>query len=310
MAHFTFTITEADTGLRADAFLARELPHYSRSFLATHCTIQSEEHTIKPSHRLKEHEHLTLIVPQLKELTILPEHIPLDILYEDTEILVIQKPAGQVVHPTDHGGHVTGTTVNALLWHLNGSPLTLNPHAPAHTPEQLRPGLVHRLDRDTSGVLVIAKTDQAKASLTKQFADRTTDKRYIALVLGHPPSPSGRIDAPIGRDHADRIRRTISTGADAKEAITEYTTLATLPGMALLSIHLLTGRTHQIRVHLASLQCPIAGDVLYGIPKLTERYGIPRLMLHAERISFRHPATHDLVTFTAPIPQEFQRYQA
>lgn len=299
VAYFHFVIAESDAGLRADAFLAREIPHLSRSFVADKCEIFADQQPTKPSHKLKSGELIELRVPQLKNMAIEPEPIALDILFEDDSILVINKSAGMVVHPTDHGGHVSGTVVNAALHHLG-----------RNSSADRRPGLVHRLDRDTSGVLIIAKTEQAKLALQKQFADRTTQKEYLAILAGRLPQPAGRIDAPIGRDPHDRTRRMISLAPDARQAITDFETIESFDAATFARVRILTGRTHQIRVHFQSIQCPVAGDPLYGSRKLNEKIQSPRMLLHAHKLKIRHPESGESVEFTAPLPGDFESFLA
>ncbi len=295
MAFFKFVVAEDSAGQRLDKFLVVELPQYSREFLKKcHLTVNGE--VTKPSQKLKPADKVEVAVPALKELTIQPEDIPLTILYEDSEILVIDKPAGMVVHPTDHGGHVTGTLVNALLHHCKNLPV-----------DSKRPGLVHRLDRETSGVMVVAKTEKAKSSLTKQFASRQVTKEYLALVVGNLKAERGRIDAPIGRGSHDRMRRMISSAADARPAITEFIVSERFGNTTLVRVHLLTGRTHQIRVHFASLGHPVLGDSLYGHKKINTKLKASRQLLHAARLSFTHPATEELVEFASPLPEDFEQ---
>ena len=315
MARFNFVVSEQEAGQRLDKFLADKLPTYSRVFLTKECHLSAGGVPAKPSHRVLAHEAVQVGVPPLKELSIKPEKIPLEILHEDADVLVIVKPAGMVVHPTDHGGHVTGTLVNALLHHLGNK--SVDALVAARTPQKnlsstntqkltdLRPGLVHRLDRDTSGVMVIAKTDLAKASLMKQFADRTVEKLYLALVVGRLPTNEGRIDAPIGRDDTDRTRRSVSTSADAREAVTEFVVLQRFTDATLVHVKILTGRTHQIRVHLSSIQHPIAGDTTYGSHKSNLKFtNLTRQFLHAERLTFTHPKTGARLTFQSPPPPD------
>jgi 23S rRNA pseudouridine1911/1915/1917 synthase len=251
-------------------------------------------------------------VPEARPTEIAAEDIPLAVLFEDPHLLAIDKPPGMVVHPSP--GHGSGTLVNALLHHVQDL---------SGIGGALRPGIVHRLDRDTSGVLLIAKTDLAHASLSKQMKKRSMRKEYLALAAGTPKVRKGEISLPIGRDPRDRkrmkaFRKTGETPAGAREAATLYAIEREWPalGLTLLRCRLVTGRTHQIRVHLAAAGMPVVGDPVYGRPRFDrvrdvalekELKTFPRQALHAERIGFRHPATHEPVEITAPIPEDLEK---
>ena len=225
-----------------------------------------------------------------------------------------------VVHPTDHGGHVSGTLVNALLGYFEKSPRSKifegtkksgSIRAPLYergAGGDFRWGLVHRLDRDTSGVMVVAKTEGAKKSLTKQFADREVEKTYLALVAGRLKDKQGRIEAPIGRDQRDRIKRKVSTAGDAREAITEFKVAEEFKEATLLEVKLLTGRTHQIRVHFLSIKHPVIGDPLYGSKKTNAKLDPPRLFLHAWKLAFIHPKTKERVEFESGLPPKLEEF--
>jgi len=227
----------------------------------------------RSSDRLLGGERLTVELSAPPDESLVAESIPLDVAYEDESMLIIDKPAGLVVHPS--AGHSTGTLVNALLGRARDRGEALGSIAGVG-----RPGIVHRLDKDTSGLIVVAKTDEAQASLMRQFGERTIDKEYLALVRGEPPSPRGRVEAPIGRDPRDRQRMAVTAGG--REAVTAYEVLGAGGGYALLSLHPLTGRTHQIRAHLTYLGLPIAGDLRYGGGPGPA--GLPRQFLHASRL--------------------------
>jgi 23S rRNA pseudouridine1911/1915/1917 synthase len=273
------------------------LPHYSRSFLSK-CQIKINSKLAKLSQKIRSGDKIYLAVPSLKEIKIQPEKIPLEIIFEDQAILVLNKPAGMVTHPTDHGGHVTGTLVNALLFHTKFLAQT----------ESIRPGLVHRLDRDTSGIMVVAKTDLAKKKLSDQFAKRKVQKFYTALVWGKLKSMNGRIEAPLARDPIKRMQQKISITNKAREAITEFSVQEEFKQASLLKVKLLTGRTHQIRVHLASLGNPVAGDLIYGFKKVDIKLSPPRMLLHASFLRFEHPETGEVIEFESELPGVFMKF--
>jgi 23S rRNA pseudouridine1911/1915/1917 synthase len=240
---------------------------------------------------------VTVAIPPAEPLALTPEPIPLQILYEDEHLLVLNKPAGLVVHPG--AGRATGTLVHALLAHC--------PNLPGIGGVE-RPGIVHRLDRDTSGVMVVAKSEAAHQSLSLQFKNRIVRKRYLALVHGEVRQEAGRIEAAIGRREHDRTRMGVKT-AGGRMARTAYRVLRRLPGMTLVELGLETGRTHQIRVHLAHIGHPVVGDEVYGGRR--ERHGAagvppaPRQLLHAWWLGFRHPVHGEWLEFAAPIPADF-----
>lgn len=231
----------------------------------------------------------------------IPEDIPLVIAYEDQHLIVVDKPAGMVVHPAV--GNISGTLVNALLHHCRGNLSGINGVA--------RPGIVHRIDKDTSGLLVIAKSDAAHEGLAAQFAAHTVHRRYIAVTAGHPSPPEGTIDARIGRSDADRKKMTVlpNNSSRGKSAVTHYKVLERLEDAAMIECRLETGRTHQVRVHCASIGHPLLGDPAYGrTPKplrpLLDRLGFARQALHAAELGFQHPLTGEVVQFRSNIPQD------
>ena len=232
-----------------------------------------------------------LTIPDPVELTVEKEDIPLEILYEDEDVAVVNKPWGMVVHPAP--GNETGTLVNALLYAMDDL---------SGIGGVKRPGIVHRLDKDTSGLLMIAKNDQAHESLSEQLRERTMDKRYLAVVDGEMKDPSGRIEKPIARSKKDRKKMAVDP--EGRYALTEWTLKENLRGAALLEVHILTGRTHQIRVHMQSIHHPVAGDPIYGMKNGVKA---PRLMLHAWRLSFTHPRTGERLSFCAQPPETFAR---
>lgn len=248
----------------------------------------------KASYKLRAGDRITVEIPPPKELTTGPEAIPLDIVFEDQDLIVVNKPKNLVVHPAP--GNYSGTLVNALLHHC-GQLATLG--AP------LRPGIVHRLDKDTSGVIVIAKTDLAYRSLIKQIKDRTVEKTYLALVHGIPAAKEGTIEANIGRHPVNRQKMTVLDPAGStrsREAISHYRVIKELGKYALLEVKIKTGRTHQIRVHLSHLKHPIVGDQVYG--KKNEELKAEGQLLHAYKLKFDHPRTGARVEFEAPMPAE------
>ena len=295
----TLTAPALAAGERLDKYLAEALPDLSRAMLQK--LIKDGDVLVggkptKPSYRVEAGDIVVVRVPPPTPLEAAPApHIPLDVLYQDADLLVLNKPAGLVVHPAH--GHTDDTLVNALL---------------AHVPDLagiggvLRPGIVHRLDKDTSGLLLVAKHDQAQQALQDQFRSRSVDKVYLALVEGHLVPPRGRIDAPIGRDPRERQRMAVVPSG--RPAQTEYRVLETLAETALVEAHLLTGRTHQIRVHLASLGYPIVGDRVYGHRK--PRVALARQFLHAWRLAFSLPSTGERVQFTAPLPPDLRQILA
>lgn len=247
----------------------------------------------KPSYEIKPSSRIKVTIPPVVETSLVPENIPLDIIYEDSDVLVINKQAGMVVHPG--AGHLTGTLANAAL---------------AHAPDlegingELRPGIVHRLDKDTSGVILIAKNERAIQWLQNQFKSRLAKKTYIALVDGSPPSPQGVVDAPIGRDASHRQRMSVVRIHKGRPAQTSYLTIEQFRHHTLLSVQPLTGRTHQIRVHLKFLGCPVAGDSIYGSKK--QSIEMNRFFLHALKIQITLPNQTSSTEFTARMPDELE----
>ena len=286
----------ADAGKRLDAFLHDRLPEFSRSRLqswikAGRVLLDGAE--TRASHILRGGERLSITPAELPPLKAEPEDLPLRVLYEDADVVVIDKAAGMVVHAG--AGHASGTLVNALL-HRFGSLSSGG--------GDLRPGIVHRLDRETSGVLVVARTDRAHQSLAAQFRDRTVEKIYLALVQGRMPQQQGKVTTPIARDPVRRTRMTAKLGS-GRSALTAYRVLEELSNFSYLEVRIGTGRTHQIRVHLSSIGHPIVGDRLYGArTKLPELPGLGRFFLHAHRLSFRSPSTGERIAVESPLPAE------
>lgn len=285
---------QAETKARLDV-IAAEMGESSRSQAAKWieqglCRV-NEIVRSKPGYGVAPGDNVELTVPDPVELTVEKEDIPLEILYEDEDVAVVNKPCGMVVHPAP--GNETGTLVNALLYAMDDL---------SGIGGVKRPGIVHRLDKDTSGLLMIAKNDQAHESLSEQLRERTMDKRYLAVVDGEMKEPSGRIEQPVARSKKDRKKMAIDP--EGRYALTEWTLKENLRGAALLEVHILTGRTHQIRVHMQSIHHPVAGDPIYGAKNGVKA---PRLMLHAWRLSFTHPRTGERLSFCAEPPEAFVR---
>jgi 23S rRNA pseudouridine1911/1915/1917 synthase len=247
--------------------------------------------SVRPkSYRLEGGEQVELDVPDRREAELEPEELDLRIAYEDDHLLVVDKPAGVVVHPS--AGHRSGTLVHGLL-----------AHAISGGGEAERPGIVHRLDRDTSGLLVVARSDEAHRRLQRLLRKRGIEREYLALVRGRPRSQHGRIEAAMGRDRSDPTRISLDT-ATPREAVTTFDVLELLPSHALLRVRLETGRTHQIRVHLAAIDLPVAGDPVYGVPG---DLGLERQFLHSARLAFDHPFTGERVEAESPLPADLKR---
>lgn len=298
MEHVSYSIVaEADMEERVDKLLSRLYPDFSRSYiqkLIRDGLIIVDGKQIKNNYRISEGEHITLFVPEPQELVIMPENIPLSILYEDDDILIVDKPKDMVVHPAC--GHMSHTLVNAVLYHCKGQLSGIN--------GVLRPGIVHRIDKDTTGSLVICKTDRAHRSLSDQLRDHRVTRTYEAIVLGNVKADQGTIEGMIGRHPTDRKK--MSTHCkNGKYAVTHYTVLERFGKYSHIQCVLETGRTHQIRVHMASIGHPLLGDTVYGTSGMPKSlFGIPLTgqTLHARSLGFVHPTTGEYIEFEAPIP--------
>jgi 23S rRNA pseudouridine1911/1915/1917 synthase len=303
MSLITHTVTEKHVSKRLDIYIAHYEPHISRNRIQT--LIRSGLALVdgkpeKPGYKVKLGEHITLELPERKIHDVLPEPIPLSVLYEDSHIIVVNKPPGLVVHPAP--GNYTGTLVNALLYHYGSLP-SRSPGTEGDARE--RAGIVHRLDKDTSGVMVVARTQEALRSLSMQFKNRTVRKRYIALVAGVIKKGSGTIEVGLGRHVKERKKMSTHTH-HAREAVTSFMVKERYKKATLVEVEIKTGRTHQIRVHFAHIGYPVLGDHVYGGGKATQ-FGesiITRQMLHAETLSFHHPETGNPMTFVAPPPED------
>ena len=311
----TFQVGPPSAGTRLDLFVAGACSDLSRSRiqkLIAEGAVRVDGGEARRAHHVRAGEEVTVEVSEPREIPLEAEAIPLSILYEDDELLAIDKPPGLVVHPAP--GHPSGTLVNALLHYVRDL---------AGIGGELRPGIVHRLDRDTSGVLLVAKTDRAHQMLSRQMRRRTLRKEYLAVVAGVPRVRKGEVALAIGRDPRDRKRMKAfrATGDEAPAGTRTARTLYEIErewpalGVALLRCRLVTGRTHQIRVHLAAAGLPIVGDPVYGrarFPKVRDAElaaaltGFPRQALHAERVEFHHPATQELVEIVAPVPADLR----
>ena len=288
--------SEESKNQRLDAFLASSLDGLTRS-QATRLIESGEvavnERAVSKSYKLAGGEDIAVTLPEPEPVEAVPQDIPLDVVYEDADVIVVNKPSGMVVHPAP--GHPDGTLVNALLYHCAG---TLSGIGGA-----LRPGIVHRIDRDTSGLIIAAKNDAAHQYLSAQLADHTLARTYECIVVGKLREDRGTVDAPIARHPTDRKRMAVVAGG--REAVTHWEVIARYPGYTHVRCRLETGRTHQIRVHMAYIGHPILGDTVYGAKK--EVPGLTGQCLHAVGLRFLHPRTHEVVELFCPLPEEFTR---
>lgn len=290
------TATSEHAGQRLDAFVAANAEGVSRSAAARllesgFITVNGKAAT--KSSRLSGGETVSVVLPEAEETEVAAQDIPLDVVYEDEDVIVVNKPVGLVVHPAP--GHPDGTLVNALLHHCGDSLSGVG--------GEKRPGIVHRIDRDTSGLIIAAKNDAAHLALSEQLSDHSLARTYECLALGNFREDSGTIDAPIGRHHTDRKKMTV-TAHNSRHAVTHWEVIARYNGVTHLRCHLETGRTHQIRVHLAHIGHPILGDTVYGGKKAVP--GLTGQCLHAVGLRFRHPRTGELVSLSCPLPEEFE----
>lgn len=300
-----YTIPPENSGKRLDQFLHQVKPDLTRAFLQKLIkegnVFVNHKKITKTGHKLKVEDELIVNIPSIKEVGLLAEDIPLDILYEDQDLIVINKAPGMVVHPTDHGAHVSGTLVNALLYHCKDL---------SGVGGEKRPGIVHRLDKDTSGVIMVAKNDVAHRFLSKQIQDRTVSKKYLTLLKGRLEPKEGSIEAPLIKSSASGKRDVqISGKAKAKYALTHYKVLKYVGDYSLVEVQIITGRTHQIRVHFKAIGHPVSGDAMYGDPQTNEKLkkaGLHRQFLHAAELTFQLPSTKKEVTFKAPLAEDLE----
>jgi 23S rRNA pseudouridine1911/1915/1917 synthase len=294
MDRYEFKVDESSVGTRLDVFISSKFENKSRSYIQG--IIDGENATVngkcrKSNYKLKLEESITLDIPDPRELDVKAEEIPLDVLYEDSDVIVINKPQDMVVHPAP--GNYSGTLVNALLNHctdlsgINGV---------------LRPGIVHRIDKDTSGALVVAKNDNAHNSLAAQLKDHSMTRSYLALVEGIIKSDVGTIDEPIARHPKDRIKMAVVESG--KKAVTHFKVIERFDSNTLVECNLETGRTHQIRVHMAKIGHPLVGDLIYGYKK--QRFNLKGQALHAKKLGFIHPSTNEYMEFISPLPNYFE----
>ena len=295
MEYLSITVDNQENNLRIDKLLSDRIPEQSRSYLQKlikdgNITVNGS--IVKPNYKVQANDLINLSLPEPEEPDILPENIPLDILYEDDDILVINKPKGMVVHPS--AGHYTGTVVNAVMYHCNGNLSGIN--------GVMRPGIVHRIDMDTTGAIVICKSDQAHQNLAEQLKVHSITRKYRAIVYGNFKDDNGTITGDIGRHPIDRKKMAI-VQRNGKPAITHYHVLERFGAYTYIECQLETGRTHQIRVHMASTGHPLLGDELYGPSKCP--FHLQGQCLHAMILGFQHPIAGQYVQFEAPLPDYF-----
>ena len=295
MDKIIFQVEKENAGIRIDKYLSDNMEDISRSYLQKllkEKSITVNEKEIKANYKVQEGDVVSVSVPEPEKPDILPEEIPLDILYEDDSLMVVNKPKDMVVHPS--AGHLSGTLVNAVLFHCKGNLSGIN--------GIMRPGIVHRIDKDTTGALLICKTDTCHRILAEQLKVHSITRKYRAVVQGNLKDDEGTIEGPVGRHPADRKKMAINY-KNGKEAVTHYRVLERFGNATYIECQLETGRTHQIRVHMASIGHPLLGDTTYGSSK--NPYHLQGQALHAMVIGFLHPVTNTYMEFTAPLPEYF-----
>ena len=299
------TVQQDEGGQRLDRYIADHLADYTRSRagkLVRRGAVQVDGKPVRPAHTVRAGERIEIVRPEPEPCTLQGEPIPLDVLFEDSDIIVVNKRAGMVVHPAP--GNPNGTLVNALVHRWRDDPPLIG--------GGLRPGIVHRLDKDTSGVMVVARTDRAYQNLVEQIRGRSAIREYVALVKGTIREHNGEIDAPVGRSIADRKRMAV-TGVRSRSALTRFEVLERFSSVTFVRVWLQTGRTHQIRVHMAYIGHPVVGDKTYkrgrsDAMEMLRRAGVElgRQALHAARLSIAHPVTGEAMQFDAPMPEDFR----
>nr|WP_296044334.1 RluA family pseudouridine synthase [uncultured Blautia sp.] len=295
METLNFSITEENSNIRIDRYLAEQCPDLSRSYiqkLVKDGAVFVNNRQIKANYKVQPQDQVILTIPDMQVPDILPENIPLDVLYEDQWLLIVNKPKDMVVHPS--AGHMEGTLVNAVMAHCGEHLSGIN--------GVLRPGIVHRIDKDTTGALLICKDDTVHRDLAEQLKVHSIKRRYRAIVQGNLKEDQGTVDAPIGRHPTDRKKMAVNY-KNGKEAVTHYQVLERFGNATYIECRLETGRTHQIRVHMASLGHPLLGDTIYGSSK--NPYHLQGQALHAMILGFVHPITREYLEFQAPLPEYF-----
>lgn len=298
MESYKFKITPDDKGVRIDKYLADNVPDVTRSsivnLIESGSVIVSGK-TVAKNYKLRAGDEIEITIPDPVEYEAKAENIPLDIVYEDSDLLVVNKPKGMVVHPA--AGNYEGTLVNALLYHCKDELSGIN--------GVMRPGIVHRIDKNTSGLLIVAKNDKAHKHLAKQIQEHSFTREYEAVVHGNFREDSGTVDAPIGRHHTERKKMTV-TDKNSKNAVTHFEVIKRFGKYTHIKCILETGRTHQIRVHMAYIGHPVAGDDVYGVKK--EKTSFPGQCLHARKIGFVHPTSGEYLEFSSDLPEYFQKF--
>ncbi len=298
MSDIIIDVPQEYEGERIDKFLSVLLENSSRNAiqkLIEDCKVLANGNTVNKKYKVKTDDEIVILPSELKSLDAEPESIPLDIVYEDDDLLVVNKPRGMVVHPAP--GNYSGTLVNALLFHCKDSLSGIN--------GILRPGIVHRIDKDTSGLLIVAKNDTAHIGLAEQIKEHSFTREYNAVIIGHLKDNEGTVNAPIGRNPKDRKKMCV-TYQNSKNAVTHYSVINDYDGYSHISLKLETGRTHQIRVHMAHLGHPVAGDAVYGNDKKSAY--LNGQCLHAIKIGFIHPRTKEYLEFTSDLPEYFKDF--
>lgn len=298
MKNLSFTVTPDELKIRIDKYLADNIEELTRSVVASlieNGNVLVNDKVVSKNYKLRESDIISVNIPDPVEYEAEPENIPLEIVYEDNDLIVVNKPKGMVVHPA--AGNYSGTLVNALLYHCRGNLSGIN--------GVLRPGIVHRIDKNTSGLLIVAKNDKAHKHLASQIKEHSFTREYEAVVIGNIKNDKGTVNAPIGRHHIDRKKMTV-TERNSKNAVTHYEVISRYKGYTHIKCILETGRTHQIRVHMAYIGHPVSGDDVYGNKK--EKVNFNGQCLHARKIGFIHPSSGEYMEFTSDLPDYFKNF--